>query len=159
MIFSLLAARQLVWLLRWDNKGVWSEPGGGGGGYRGPPGQGRRKGDYEEGDKCKIKVKREHDRRREKGRRRKAVLWIRDVYTGSRIRLFSILDPGYRIRIKEFKYFHPKKWFLSFWKYETGFSFRILTFYPSRIPDPGVKKAPDPGSGSATLEGGTERED
>jgi hypothetical protein len=24
-------------------------------------------------------------------------------------------------------------------------------FYPSRIPDPGVKKAPDPGSGSATL--------
>jgi hypothetical protein len=22
----------------------------------------------------------------------------------------------------------------------------ILTFYPSRIPDPGVKKAPDPGS-------------
>jgi hypothetical protein len=28
---------------------------------------------------------------------------------------------------------------------------RMLTFYPSRIPDPGVKKAPDPGSGSATL--------
>ncbi len=24
-------------------------------------------------------------------------------------------------------------------------------FYPSRIPDPGVKKAPNPGSGSATL--------
>jgi hypothetical protein len=24
-------------------------------------------------------------------------------------------------------------------------------FLPSRIPDPGVKKAPDPGSGSATL--------
>ncbi len=24
-------------------------------------------------------------------------------------------------------------------------------FYPSRIPDPGVNKAPDPGSGSATL--------
>jgi hypothetical protein len=24
-------------------------------------------------------------------------------------------------------------------------------FYPSQIPDPGVKKAPDPGSGSATL--------
>jgi len=24
-------------------------------------------------------------------------------------------------------------------------------FYPSRIPDPGVKKAPDPVSGSATL--------
>jgi hypothetical protein len=28
---------------------------------------------------------------------------------------------------------------------------RILTFYPSRIPDPGVEKAPDPGSGSATV--------
>jgi hypothetical protein len=28
----------------------------------------------------------------------------------------------------------------------------MLTFYPSRIPDPGVKKAPDPGS--ATLESG-----
>ena len=24
-------------------------------------------------------------------------------------------------------------------------------FYPSRIPDPGVKKAPDPGSGSAKI--------
>jgi hypothetical protein len=28
----------------------------------------------------------------------------------------------------------------------------MLTFYPSRIPDPGVKKAPDPGSGSTTLQ-------
>jgi hypothetical protein len=27
----------------------------------------------------------------------------------------------------------------------------MLTFYPSRIPDPGVKKAPNPGSGSETL--------
>jgi hypothetical protein len=25
-----------------------------------------------------------------------------------------------------------------------------MIFYPSRIPDPGVKKAPDPGFGSAT---------
>jgi hypothetical protein len=32
-----------------------------------------------------------------------------------------------------------------------GSQIRMLTFYPSRIPDPGVKKAPDPGSGSATL--------
>jgi hypothetical protein len=32
-----------------------------------------------------------------------------------------------------------------------GSRIRMLTFYPSRIPDPGVKKAPDPGSGSATL--------
>ncbi len=32
-----------------------------------------------------------------------------------------------------------------------GSGFRILIFYSSRIPDLGVKKAPDPGSGSATL--------
>jgi hypothetical protein len=32
-----------------------------------------------------------------------------------------------------------------------GSRIRILTFYPSRILDPGVKKVPDPGSGSATL--------
>ncbi len=32
-----------------------------------------------------------------------------------------------------------------------GSRIRMLTFYPSRIPDPGVKKAPDPGSISATL--------
>jgi hypothetical protein len=38
------------------------------------------------------------------------------------------------------KYFNPKKWFLSSRKYD-----------PGSIPDPGVKKAPDPGFGSATL--------
>jgi hypothetical protein len=76
----------------------------------------------------------------------------------------NCLHPGSRIRIKEFKNFNPKKpkklflkkpkkWFLSSRKYDPGCSSRIrmLTFYPSRIPDPGVKKAPDPGSGSATL--------
>ncbi len=56
-----------------------------------------------------------------------------------------------RIRIEEFKYFNQKKWFLSSRKYDPGCSSRIrmLTFYPSRIPDSGVKKTPDPGS--ATL--------
>jgi hypothetical protein len=65
---------------------------------------------------------------------------------GSRIRFFPS-----RIRIKEFKYFNPKKWFLSSRKYDPSCSsrIRILIFYPSRIPDSGVKKAPDPGS--ATL--------
>jgi hypothetical protein len=74
------------------------------------------------------------------------VLRIRDVYPGSEF------FPS-RIRIKEFKYFNPKKWFLSSRKYDSGCSSRIwiLTFYSSRIPDPGVKKAPDPGSGFATL--------
>jgi hypothetical protein len=95
---------------------------------------------------------------------------------GSRIRLFSswipdptffILDPGSdffhpgseffppRIPIKEFKYFNRKKLFISSRKYDPGCSsrirIRILTCYTSRIPDPGVKKTPDPGSGSATL--------
>ena len=84
------------------------------------------------------------------------MLRIRDVYPGSRIRTVSMQDPGYRIRIKEFKYFNPKKpkkWYLSSRKYDPGCSSRkrMLSFYPSRIPDPGVKKAPDPGSGSATL--------
>ncbi len=77
-------------------------------------------------------------------------------HPGSRIPDPNCLHPGSRIRIKEFKYFNPKKtkkWFLSSRKFDLCCSSRIrmLTFYPSRIPDPGVKKAPDPGSGSATL--------
>ncbi len=36
----------------------------------------------------------------------------------------------------------------------SGSRIRILIFYPSRMPDPGVKKAPDPGS--ATLVPGAE---
>jgi hypothetical protein len=53
---------------------------------------------------------------------------IRDVYP------VSDFFPS-RIRIKEFKYFYPKKWFLSSRKYYPGCSsrIRILTFYPSRI--------------------------
>jgi hypothetical protein len=74
----------------------------------------------------------------------------------SRIRLFSIPDPGsefFPSRIPDSheriypKYFNPKKWFLSSRKYDPGFSprprVRFLSFYPSRIQDPGVKKAPD----------------
>jgi hypothetical protein len=74
-----------------------------------------------------------------------SVLRIRDVYPGSRIRLFSNPDPGSRILIKEFKYFNPKlakKWFLSSKKYYPGCS--------SRIPDPGtgcwLSPIPDNGS-------------
>jgi hypothetical protein len=67
---------------------------------------------------------------------KKAVLLIRDVYPGSRIRLFSIPDPGSeifpsRIRTKEFQYFNPKKWFLSSKKYDPGCS--------SPIPDTGSR--------------------
>ncbi len=44
------------------------------------------------------------------------------------------------------KYFNPKKGFLNSrkYRYDPGCSSRILMFYPSRIPDPEVKKAPDP---------------
>ncbi len=84
----------------------------------------------------------------------KAVLRIRDVYPGSDFFPSRIPDPncshpGSRIRIKEFKYFKPKKWFLSSRKYDPGCSSRIPDpdpdFLPipdpgSRIPDPGVKK-------------------
>ncbi len=66
----------------------------------------------------------------------------------SRIRIVSIPDPGsasknlsvltqkngfYTLK-NIIRVFHPRS------------RIRILTFYPSRIPDPGVKKAPDPGS-------------
>jgi hypothetical protein len=79
---------------------------------------------------------------------------IRDVYPGSRIRTVSIPDPGSWILNKEFKYFNPsqkkaKKWFPSSKKYDPSCSSRIpdpdADFLPSRIPDPGVKKAPNPG--------------
>jgi hypothetical protein len=77
----------------------------------------------------------------------------------SRIRLFSIPDPNFfhpvsRIRIKEFKYINPKNGFEALGNMIRVCSsrIRILTFYPSRIPDPGVKKAPDPGSGFAALQ-------
>jgi hypothetical protein len=62
----------------------------------------------------------------------------------------NFFHPGSRIGIKEFKYFNPKNC-LSSRKYDPGCSSWILIFYPSPIPDPWVKKAPDPGSGSATL--------
>jgi hypothetical protein len=69
-------------------------------------------------------------------------------HPGSRIQPVSIPDPWSRIRIKEFKYFNPKKpkkWFVSSRKYDPSCSSRIpdpgsriwmLTFYPSQIPDP-----------------------
>jgi hypothetical protein len=66
-----------------------------------------------------------------------SVLRIRAVYPGSLIRIFSIPDPLQKV-------FKPPKKFLSSRKYNPGCSSRIQIFYPSRIPDPGVKKAPDP---------------
>jgi hypothetical protein len=83
------------------------------------------------------------------------VLRIRDVYPGSKF--FPSRIPIRHQRIYASKnlcrYFNPKKLFLSSRKYDPSCSsrIRILIFYQSRIPDQGVKKAPDPGSGSATL--------
>jgi hypothetical protein len=77
-------------------------------------------------------------------------VFIRDVYPGARIRLFSIPDTGSRILIFPSRIPDPHQRIL-----------RILTpkkcfFYDPDpdflpIPDPGVKKALDPGSRSATL--------
>jgi len=68
----------------------------------------------------------------------------------SRIRLFSIPDPGSGSASKNLSIFNPNL-FLSSRKFDPGHSspIRNLIFYPSRIPDLGVKKAPDPAS--ATL--------
>jgi hypothetical protein len=83
----------------------------------------------------------------------KAVLRIRDVFPGSPIfpsRIKKIPDPHQ----KEFKYFNPTTNFKAL-----GTMIRVVLpgsgsdpdtdFLP--IPDPGVKKVPDTGTGSATL--------
>jgi hypothetical protein len=73
-----------------------------------------------------------------------------------------IQDPGYkffhprsRIRFKEFKYFNPKKWFISSRQYDPSCSSQIRIPDPDPdflpIPDPGVKKAPDPGYATQVL--------
>ncbi len=71
------------------------------------------------------------------------------MYPGclSRIRIFPsrIQCKKIRIRNKEFEYFTPKKLKQSSRKYDPGWLFLIR----DPIPDPGGKKAPDPGS--ATL--------
>ncbi len=72
------------------------------------------------------------------------MLRIRDVYPGSRIRIFSIPDTR---SVNKNSGIVTKKIVLSSRKYDPGGSYRIRIL----IPEPGVKKAPDPGSGSATL--------
>ena len=72
-------------------------------------------------------------------------------HPGSRIRTVSIPDPG--SSSKNLSILTQKKaikWFLSSKKYDPGCSSRIpdpdADFLPSLIPDPGVKKVPNPGS-------------
>jgi hypothetical protein len=74
---------------------------------------------------------------------------IRDVYPGSRIRLFSIPDPGSsskNLSILTLK--KAKKWFLSSKKYDPGCSSRIpdldADFLPSRIQGSKRHPIPDP---------------
>jgi hypothetical protein len=88
------------------------------------------------------------------------VLRIRDVYPGSvffpsRTPDPNFINPETRIRIKEFKYLNPKKWFLSTQEYDPGCSCRIRIPDPEPdflpIPDPVVRKASDPGSATLSL--------
>ncbi len=64
------------------------------------------------------------------------------------IKRFRIPDPDPHQRLS---IFNPKNCFQTLGNMIRdvyhGSGYRILIFYPSRIPDPGVKKAPDPGSG------------
>ncbi len=68
-------------------------------------------------------------------------------HPGSRIRLFSIPDPNQKFSIL------TKKLFLSSRRYHLGSRSGswFFTHPGSRVQDPGVRKTPDPGSGSATL--------
>jgi hypothetical protein len=84
------------------------------------------------------------------------VLRIQDVYPGSRIQIFSIPDLGSRVKkipdpgsgyASNLSIFIPKNYYLSSRKY--GIPDQDLVFLP--VPDPGIKKAPDPESGTATL--------
>ncbi len=76
--------------------------------------------------------------------------------------LNTVADPGYLSRIwlfsfwipdlhKRFYVFKPKKLFPSFRKYAPDCSSRIQNMIFLLIPDPGVKKAPDPGSATPNL--------
>ncbi len=69
-------------------------------------------------------------------------------HPGSELSPSRIPDPQKNLSILTPK--KVNKWFLGSKKYDPGCSFRIpdpdADFLPSRIPDPGVKKAPNPGS-------------
>jgi hypothetical protein len=66
---------------------------------------------------------------------------------------FTFFHPGFRICFKEFKYFNPRKWFLSSRKYDPGCSSRIRDpeILPTPDPNPGVNRHRIPDTGSATL--------
>jgi hypothetical protein len=74
------------------------------------------------------------------------VLRIRDVYRGSEF--FPSWIPPSLIRIKEFKYFNPKKWFLS-----SRNIIRVVHPWPGSwlFTQPGSRGQKGTGSGSVTL--------
>ncbi len=85
-----------------------------------------------------------------------SVLRIRDVYTGSRIRIFPSRmqgqkDPGSGSASKNLSIFNPKKLFLSYRKNYLGCSSRIWFFSPSRTQRSKKHRILDPRSGYATL--------
>jgi hypothetical protein len=87
-----------------------------------------------------------------RGHLTQAVFRGREVYPGS-----GFFHPGsrakrHRIRNKEFKIFLPKKFKLSSRKYDPGCLSRIPNLDFLHPGDPGIKTAPDPRSGSATLD-------
>jgi hypothetical protein len=67
---------------------------------------------------------------------------------------FSIPEPESQIPIKEFTYFNPKNCFKAHSNMirivQLGSGYWFVTHPGSRNPDPGVKRATDPGSASAT---------
>jgi hypothetical protein len=74
-------------------------------------------------------------------------------YPGSRVK--KIPDPGSVSASKQLSIFNTENCIQALGNMNRdvhpGPWIHILIFYPSRIPDPGVKKAQDPESGSATL--------
>ncbi len=64
----------------------------------------------------------------------------------------SVADQGCLYRIPDPNFFHPvsasasKEFKYMIREVHPGSGSLFFSFYPSRIPDPGVKKAPDPGS-------------
>jgi hypothetical protein len=77
------------------------------------------------------------------------VLRILDVYPGSRVDKVPDPDPHSHPH-QRIQVFSTQKLFLSSQKNDQGMFISDPIFFP--IPDPGVIKAPDPGSGSATLQ-------
>jgi hypothetical protein len=68
-------------------------------------------------------------------------------HTGSRIQVKKISDPRSGSAIKNLSIFRPKNCLgKMIWDIIPD-----PDFFPSRVPDQGVKKAPDPGYESATL--------